>query len=63
MWCCGVGACGGNCRGSHMWMGLLSMSSSCVGVVGVTVGKGEGEAGGSTGRGLVVFCQVEAVGV
>jgi hypothetical protein len=34
-----------------MWMGSLSMSSSCLGVVGVTVGKGEVEAGGSTGMG------------
>jgi hypothetical protein len=30
-------------------MGLLSLLLSCVGVVGATVDKGEGEAGGSTG--------------
>ncbi len=34
-----------------MWMGLSSMSSSCVGVVGAPIGEGEGEAGGSTGTG------------
>ncbi len=43
MWCCCVGACWGNCWGSHKWMGLLSMSSSCVGMVGATLGEGAGE--------------------
>jgi hypothetical protein len=51
VWCCCVRACWGKCRGSHIWMGLLSMLSSCVSVVGVNVDKGEDEAGGSTGTG------------
>jgi hypothetical protein len=34
-----------------MWMGLLSMSSSCVSVVSAPGGEVEGEAGRLTGTG------------
>jgi hypothetical protein len=34
-----------------MWMGLLSILSSYVGMVGAPVGEGEGEAGGLTRTG------------
>jgi hypothetical protein len=51
VWCCCVRACWGKCWGSHIWMGLSSMLSSCVSMVGATVDEGEGEAGGLTGMG------------
>jgi hypothetical protein len=35
-----------------MWMGSSTMSLSCVGLVCVPVGEGEGEAGGSMGTGI-----------